>query len=232
MCGSLSPLAANVAFVKNLPYDPRRDLTPVAGATSTNHILVVAPSSPIRSFADFIAYAKQRPGQVTIGYSTAIVQLQIATLNKMAGIELMPVPYRGAPASVTDVMAGVLTATMANPGPAIQQEKSGQLRPLAVTSLKRNPATPDWPAISETLPGFDFPSWNAFVGPVGLPAEQVSRLSTAIAQALKKDDVVQRLRAEATQPLMMGPGELEAYIAAEVEKYVRLGKEAGIQAQG
>ena len=117
MCASLSPLAANVAFVKNLPYDPRRDLTPIAGATLTNHVLVVAPNSPIRTFADFIAYAKQRPGQVTIGYSTAIVQLQIATLNKLAGIELMPVPYRGAPASVTDVMAGVLTATMANPGP-------------------------------------------------------------------------------------------------------------------
>ena len=232
MCGSLSPLAANMAFVKNLPYDPRRDLTPIEGATLTNHVLVVAPDSPIRTFADFIGYAKERPGRVTIGYSTAIVQLQIATLNKLAGIELMPVPYRGAPASVTDVMAGVVTATMANPGPTIQHEQGGQLRPLAVTSLKRNPATPNWPAISETLAGFDFPSWNAFVGPVGLPAEQVSRLSSAIAQAQKQDDVVQRLGNEATQPLIMGPDELKAYIAAEVEKYVRLGKEAGIQAEG
>lgn len=231
MCGSLSPLAANVAFVKNMPYDPRRDLTPVAGATLTNHVLVVAPSSPIRTFADFIAYARQRSGQVTIGYSTAVVQLQIATISKLAGIELRPVPYRGAPASVTDVMAGVLTATMANPGPTIQQEKSDQLRPLAVTSLKRNPATPDWPAISETLPGFDFPSWNAFVGPVGLPPEQVSRLGTAITQALKQIDVVQRLGNEATLPLIMGPDELKAYIEAEVAKYVQLAKESDIQAE-
>jgi tripartite-type tricarboxylate transporter receptor subunit TctC len=232
MCGSLSPLAANMAFVKNLPYDPRRDLTPIEGATLTNHVLVVAPNSPIRTFADFIAYAKQRPGQVTIGYSTAIVQLQIATLNKMAGIELMPVPYRGAPASVTDVMAGVVTATMANPGPTIQFEQTGKLRPLAVTSLKRNPATPDWPAISETLPGFDFPSWNAFVGPVGLPPEQVHRLGTAIAQALRQPDVVQLLAKEATQPLIMGAEALKTYIDVEVEKYVRLAKEAGIQAEG
>ena len=232
MCASLSPLAANVAFVKNLPYDPRRDLTHIAGATLTNHVLVVAPNSPIRSFADFIAHAKQRPGQITIGYSTAIVQLQIATLNKLAGIELMPVPYRGAPASVTDVMAGVLTATMANPGPTIQQEKSGQLRPLAVTSLKRNPATPDWPAISETLPGFDFPSWNAFVGPPGMPQEQVKRLGVAIAEAQKQTEVVQRLAAEATQPLIMGADELKAYIAAEVAKYVQLAKESGIQSEG
>ena len=84
--------------------------------------------------------------------------------------------------------------------------------------MKRNPATPEGPAISETLPGFDFPSWNAFVGPVGLPPEQYDRLSAAIAQALKQEDVVQRLGNEATQPLMMGPDELKAYIAAEVEK--------------
>jgi tripartite-type tricarboxylate transporter receptor subunit TctC len=229
MCGSLSPLAANVAFVKDLPYHPVRDLTAIAGATLTNHVLVVDPSSPVRTFADFLAYAKQRPGAVTIGYSTSLVQLQIATLNKMAGIELMPVPYRGVPASVTDVMGGTLTATLANPGPAIQYEKSGRLRPLAVSSLKRNPVTPNWPAMSETLPGFDFPSWNAFVGPPRMPPEQVNQLSEVIAKALKQNDVVERLGNEATLPLIMGPDELKTYMEAEVAKYVQLGKEAGIQ---
>jgi tripartite-type tricarboxylate transporter receptor subunit TctC len=229
MCGSLSPLAANVAFVKNLPYDPLRDLTAIAGATLTNHILVVAPNTPVRTFEEFIAYAKQRPGEVTVGYSTSIVQLQIATINKMAGIQLMPVPYRGVPASVTDVMGGTLTATLGNPGPTIGYEKSGRLRPLAVTSVKRNPLTPDWPAMSEILPGFDFPSWNAFVGPPGMPKELVDRLSETIAKALKQEDVVQRLGNEATLPLIMGPDELKAYMTAEVAKYVDLGKGAGIQ---
>jgi tripartite-type tricarboxylate transporter receptor subunit TctC len=229
MAGSLSPLATNVALVKNMPYDPRRDLTPIAGSTLTNHVLVVRADSPIRTFADFIAYAKQRPGKVAIGYSTSLVQLQIASINKMAGIDLLPVPYKGAPATVTDTIGGVLDATMANPGPTIEMVKGGRLRALAVTSLKRNAITPDWPAISETLPGFDFGAWNAWVGPAGMPRDIVNRLSSAIGQTLRRPEVVQQLALEATQPLIMGPDEVKAYIEAEVAKYVRLAKEAGIQ---
>lgn len=229
MAGSLSPLATNVALVKNMTYDPRRDLTPIAGSTLTNHVLVVRADSPIKTFADFIAYAKQRPGKVSIGYSTSLVQLQIASINKLAGVDLLPVPYKGAPATVTDTIGGVLDATMANPGPTIEMVKAGRLRAIAVTSLKRNAITPDWPAISETLPGFDFGAWNAWVGPAGMPRELVNRLSSAIAQTLRRPEVVQQLALEATQPLIMGPDEVKAYIEAEVAKYVRLAKEAGIQ---
>ncbi len=229
MAASLSPLAINVAFVKNMPYDPLRDLTPIAGSTLTNHVLVVKASSPIRTFADFLAYAKQRPGQVSIGYSTSLVQLQIAALKKLTGVDLLAVPYKGAPATVTDVMGGVLDATMANPGPTIGMVKAGQLRVLGVTSVKRNPTTPDWPALSETVPGFDFPAWNAFVGPAGMSKELVARLSSAIAQAQKQSSVVQNLANEGTLPLIMGPDELKTYMAAEVAKFVRSAKEAGIQ---
>lgn len=229
MAGSLSPLATNVALVKNMTYDPRRDLTPIAGSTLTNHVLVVRADSPIKTFADFIAYAKQRPGKVSIGYSTSLVQLQIASINKLAGVDLLPVPYKGAPATVTDTIGGVLDATMANPGPTIEMVKAGRLRAIAVTSLKRNAITPDWPAISETLPGFDFGAWNAWVGPAGMPRELVNRLSSAIAQTLRRPEVVQQLALEATQPLIMGPDEVKAYIEAEVAKYVRLAREAGIQ---
>ena len=103
LLGSLSPLAINVALVKNLPYDPRRDVTHIAGTSLTNHVLMVASTSKIRTLADFIAYAKERPGKVSIGYSTTSVQLQIATMNKLAGIELLGVPYKGSPATITDL---------------------------------------------------------------------------------------------------------------------------------
>jgi tripartite-type tricarboxylate transporter receptor subunit TctC len=231
LAGSLSPLAANVAFVKDLPYDPLTDLTPVAGSTLTNHVLVVAPDSPITTFPEFIEYAKAHPGEVTVGYSTAIAQLQIITMNQMAGIELLAVPYQGAPASVTDVMGGVLTSTLANTGPTIEYERAGRLRPLGVSSLERNPLTPDWPAFSETLPGFDFPSWNAFVGPVGMDPAVVARLSEAIAEAQRQPEVVEQLGREATLPLIMGPDELKAYMASEVAKYVDLAGKAGIEPQ-
>jgi tripartite-type tricarboxylate transporter receptor subunit TctC len=229
MCGSLSPLATNVAFVKDLPYDPRRNLTPIGGATLTNHVLLVRSDSPIRSFADFIAAAKQRPGKLSVGASTSIVQLQIASMNRMAGIDLLVVPYKGTPATITDVIGGVLDATLTDPGNALAQVKGGRLRPLAVTSLKRNPATPDWPAISETLPGFDFPSWNAVVGPAGMSRELVDRISAALIESQKQPEVADFLKSQGTVPLIMGPDQLRGYMVSEVDKYVRLAREANIQ---
>ena len=218
LCGSLSPLATNMAFVKNLPYDPRRDLTPIAGTSLTNHVLVVKAESPIRTFADFIAYAKQNPGRVSVGSSTSIVQLQIATINKLAGINLLTVPYKGTPASITDVLGGVLDATFTDQGNA-----------LGVSSLKRNPSAPSWPAISETLAGFDFASWNAFMGPAGMSPELVNRISAAVAKAQMQPEVVQQLATTGTIPLIMGPDEVKAYMAAEIAKWVRLAREANIQ---
>ena len=229
MCGSLSPLAVNVALVKDLPYHPLRDLTPIAGTSMTNHVLMVKADSPIRTVADFLAAARQRPGKFSIGYSTTTVQVQIATMNKLAGIQLLPVPYKGTPATLTDVIGGVLDATLTDPGNALSQVKGGNMRALGVTSLKRNPATPDWPAIAETLPGFDFPSWNAIVGPAGMPRELVERLSGATMQALKQKEVVDRYAANGTQPLVMGTAELKSYMEAEIAKWVRLAREANIQ---
>ncbi|MBB3221611.1 Bug family tripartite tricarboxylate transporter substrate binding protein [Pseudoduganella umbonata] len=229
MCGSNSPLAANVAFVKNLPYDPLRDFTPIAGVTLTNHVLLVKASHPARTLAEFIAYAKQRPGKVSVGSSTASVRLQIATLNQRAGIQLMDVPYRGTPASITDVMGGVLEATLTDPGNALSQVQGGQMRALGVTSLRRNPATPSWPAISETLPGFDFPSWNALVGPAGMPRDVVQRLADAVAKARKHPDVVAALKRHGSTTLDMGPEQLKDFMAAETSKWVSLARAAGIQ---
>nr|WP_315425784.1 tripartite tricarboxylate transporter substrate binding protein [uncultured Albidiferax sp.] len=229
LCGSNSPLAANVAFVKSMGYDPRKDLTPIAGVSLTNHVLMVKTDSPIRSFAEFIVYAKTRPGKVGVGYSTTAVQTQIATINKLAGIELLPVPYRGSPATITDVIGGVLDATLTDPGNAQSQVKAGQLRALAVTSLKRNPTTPDWPAISEILPGFDFPSWNALIGPPGMSRELVLRVSSAVMQAQKQQELVEKYSTHGTTPLILGPDELKAFIEAETTRWVKLAQAAKIQ---
>ena len=229
LLASNSPLAANMAFVKNMPYDPRRDLTPIAGASLTNHVLMVNASSPIRTLPEFLAQAKKRPGKVSIGYSTTSVQLQIATMNKLGAVELLAIPYKGSPATLTDVIGGALDATLTDPGNALTQVKSGRMRALAVSSLKRNPVTPDWPAISETLPGFDFPSWNALVGPAKLPRELVDKLSAAVIQAQKQKSVVEKLAASGTIPLSMGPDELKSFMDSETAKWVRLAREANIQ---
>ena len=231
LCATNSHLATNVSLVKNLPYDPERDLTPIAGMITGMQVLLVRAGSPIRSFKDFIAQARQRPGSVSVGHSTSIVQLQYATLAKMAGIELLPVPYKGTPATATDVIGGVLDAMLETVAQAQSQVKAGQMRALAVTMATRSPHFPDVPTIAELLPGFDFPTWNGFFGPAGLPREVVLRLSAAIAQAQRLPEVSQHLNSLGLPPFIIEPDELKTFIHSEITKYARLAKEAGMQPQ-
>jgi tripartite-type tricarboxylate transporter receptor subunit TctC len=227
--GSQSPLALNVALVKNLPYDPRRDLTPISGVSLVNHILVVKASFPAKGFAEFIAYAKQNPGKVTIGYSTSLVQMQISSMNKQAGIDLLPVPYKGTPATVTDLLGESLSATLLDPGNALPHIKSGAMRALGVTSIKRNPLTPDIPAISETLPGYDFAAWTAMVGPAGMRRETVNRIHAAMESALRQKEVVDKFAQAATNPYFLAPDAFKQLIESETAKWLRLAREANIQ---
>ena len=148
---------------------------------------MVGSTFPARTFAEFIAYAKQNPGKVEHrllhrGGAGADRDNEQARRHRTAGVA-----YKGTPATITDVLGGSLDATLVDPGNALAQVKGGKMRALAVTSLKRNPVTPDWPAISETLPGFDFPSWNALVGPAGMPRELVNKINAAMNSALKAE---------------------------------------------
>lgn len=230
LVGSNSPLATNVALVKNLQYDPRRDFTPIAGFGETMHVLMVAPNHPARTMAEFIAHVKQQPPRsVGVGTSTSSVQVQIATLNKLAGIELLPVPYKGIPATITDVIGGTLPATLVDLANAMAQAKSGKLRPIAVTSIRRNPLVPDWPAVSETLPGFDFPSWVGLVGPAGIPREVADRLNAAANTALKQPEVLEKLATIGMAPMLMTPDQMKAYIATETSRWVQLARDANVQ---
>lgn len=229
--GSQSPLAINVAVVKNLPYDPRRDVTPISGVSLVNHVLIVKTSFPAKTLPEFIAYAKQHPGNVSIGYATTTVQAEIAALNKLAGIELLAVPYKGVPATVTDLLGGSLSATFVDPGNALAQIKNGTVRALGVTSLKRNPLTPDWPAISETLPGYEFPTWTAMVGPPGMPREVVNKIHAAMDSALKQKEVVDKYAQAGTIPFLIAPDGLKALIETDTAKWIKLAKESNIQAE-
>jgi tripartite-type tricarboxylate transporter receptor subunit TctC len=229
LLGSQSPLATNVAMVKNLAYDPRKDFSPINGFGETMHVLMVRPGFPAKTMSEFIAYAKQRPGKVSVGSTTSSVQTQIATLNKLGGIDLLVVPYKGIPATITDVIGGSLDATLVDLANAMAQAKAGKLVPIAVTSIKRNPLVPDWPAVSETLPGFDFPSWVGLVGPAGMSKELVDKLNAAVAQALRHPDVAARLSTIGMTPMLMSAEQFKGVIAEETVKWIRLAREANIQ---
>jgi tripartite-type tricarboxylate transporter receptor subunit TctC len=229
MVSSVSPLAVNLALYANVPYDPRRDLTPIAGVSLTNNVLVVKSTHPARTFAEFLDLAKKRPRDFSVGSSTASTQLQLQTINRLAGTDILIVPYKGSPASVTDVLGDTLTGTLVDPGIALAQTKGGQLRALAVGSAKRNPVTPDWPTMSETLPGVDFGIWNVMTGPAGMPRDLVNRISAAVADALKQKDVIDKYALSGTVPFVLGPDEVKALLASEGDKWMKFAKDANIK---
>jgi tripartite-type tricarboxylate transporter receptor subunit TctC len=140
---SNSPVAVNVVMVRNLPYDPRRELTPIAGVNRTNHCLLVRSDHPANTFPEFIQHARTRPGRVSVGTSSTTAQMIVAAMSRQGGIELLGVSYRGTPQTITDVLGGTLEATLLDPGNALAQVRGGRMKALAVTSGQRNPLVPD-----------------------------------------------------------------------------------------
>jgi tripartite-type tricarboxylate transporter receptor subunit TctC len=230
--GSSSTMAANVALVKNMPYDPAKDLSPVAGVADSVSALLVKSDFPAKTLAEFIAYAKQHPGKLNAGYGSSSTQVSIAMLSKQAGIDVALVPYKSTPLAVTDLLGGTLDLTFADLGNATPHTKSGSLRSLGVGVSKRSPMVPEWPPIADTVPGFeDIVGWIAIAGPPGLPKEVADKLSVAVAQALQSPEIKTRLANFGLSPMPMSPEQLKTFINKEVLKWVRLAKDARMEPQ-
>ena len=231
LLGSQSPLAGNVALVKNLPYDPRKDLTPINGFGETFHALMVRPDHPAKTMPEFIAYARQKNGQVSIGSTTAATEIEIAAVTKATGVPLLTVPYKGIPATIVDVIGGTLDASFVDLANAMSQAQGGKLRPIAITALKRSPLVPTWPAMSETIPGYDIPSWVALVGPAGMQPDLVLKINAAVTKALNNPELKDKLATIGMTPMIMTPQEFGTLINNETVKWVRLAKEANMEPQ-
>ena len=226
---SNSALATNVALVKALPYDPLRDFTPIAGGSITPTCVIVKAGSPYRSLTELLGAAKASPGKLNFGYGSTFVQAQVANINTKAGVDFMPVPFKTTGDAVTAVLSSVVDVTITDPGNAMALAAGGQARILAVTSLRRSPAMPEVPPVADSVPGHDFIAWAALVGPPGMPRELVDRLSNAVRDAQRDPEVVEKLRAGARTPLLLGPDELKVFMAAEVQKWIEVAREAKIQ---
>lgn len=226
---SNSAISSNVALLKKIPYDPNKDFSAVTGIGETMLVLMVKNNFPAKNVQELIAHIKQHPGKVTAGYGSSTSQVSIAIFNKLAGVDALAVPYKGIPLAVNDVLGGTLDFTFVDIGNALAQARGGTMRALGVTSLKRNPLAPDWPAIADVLPGFDVTAWFAVVGPAGLPKEVVERFDAATAQALKQPELKSRLSTVGITPMRMAPEQLKAFIGTEIIKWTRVVKDADIQ---
>ena len=226
---SNSAAASNVALLKSIPYDPNKDFTPIAGIGENMLVLMVKSDHPAKNIQEFISYASQRPGKVNAGYGSSSSQVSIAVLNKLAKIDTMMVPYKGIPLAVNDVLAGVVEFSFVDQGNAMAQSKGGKMRVLGVTSNKRSMLIPEWPALSETLPGFDITAWFAVLGPAGIPKDVVEKLNTQITNILKQNEFKEKMAGIGIQTMPMTSDQLKSHVASEVTKWIRLVKEANIQ---
>ena len=228
--GSSSTLAANVALLKNIPYDPTKDFSPVAGIADSVTALILKSSFPAKNLQEFIAYVKQRPGKLSAGYGSSSTQVSIAMLNRLAGLDVVAVPYKGTPLAVNDVLGGTLDFTFADLGNVLPHVKAGTLRGIGLSTPKRSAMVPDWPPIVESVPGFeDITGWIAIVGPVGLSKDVSDKLSAAATQALQQPDVKNRLAIFGLSPMPMSPEQLKLFIGTEAPKWTRMIKGANIQ---
>jgi tripartite-type tricarboxylate transporter receptor subunit TctC len=225
------PLAVNRFLFPSLNYDPLEDLAPVSLICEYPNIMAVPITSPARSVGDFIAYAKANKGKVTFassGHGTS-VHLSGELFKRMAGIEMLHVPYRGAGPALNDLLPGRVDVMFNNIGAVLPLIRGGKLRGLAVTTAKRTPAAPDLPPIAEAgVPGFDVSSWYALFAPARTAPEVVRKMHADTVAALT--DAVTRERLEQLGVVVVGstPAELATFLRAEMDKWGPVIKEAGI----
>ena len=187
--------AGNPALMHDIGWDPLRDLAAVGLADSAPHGIFVAPELPVNTLAEFIAYAKARPGQVNYASSGngSIQHIGAARFAQAIGAEMVHVPYRGAGPAMQDVVAGRVQLFVTTPSSAISLVQGGKLKALAIASRNRISALPDVPTTAEAgMPGFTVDAWFAFFAPAGTPAPVLERLNAAMRQAAADPDVMRR----------------------------------------
>ena len=224
-----TPQAANVSLFKKLNYDPVKDFTPITRYGTTSFMLMVRPDFPAKDLKGFIAHARSQPGKLSGGYGSSGSQVSLAMLKQLGKLDIVEVPYKGIPQTITDTMGGSLQLTFVDMANAQAQVKGGKLRGLGVTNGKRSPLAPDLPAIAEELPGYEIIAWFALVAPAKLPEPIVQRLNDANMKAMSKPDVKEKFALVGTDVAPMGPAEFGKFIQSEVAHWAQLVKLAGIQ---
>jgi tripartite-type tricarboxylate transporter receptor subunit TctC len=228
--GFTGPLAASPAFLKNAPYNPLKDLSPVTLVDSSPAVLVVNNDLPVKTVQELIAYAKAQPGALNFGSAGqgTIGHVAGELFNQYAGTKMLHVPYKNVSQAVTDVVAGHLKVIF-HVAPALMPlVKGGQLRALGVTSLKKWSVTPDLPSIAEVaLPGYEATVWHGVIVPTGTPDEIIRKVYEDIAAAMKTEAVVKQFNAQWIEPLGTSPAEFSAFLKSEVENYVKLASSSG-----
>lgn len=228
--GYVGTHAINPALFAKLPYDPVKDFAPISLVAVAPNILVIHPSLPLRNTRELIALAKSKPGQLYFssagnGSAPHLAGVLFAT---MAGVNIVHVPYKGAPQATQDLIAGQVQMQFPTIPVVLPFIKSGRLRAIAVTSVKRSPALPELQTIAESgLSGYEAVSWYGVLGPAGLPREIVARVNAEIGRILRLADVMESYTAQGADAAPGSPEQFAGLIQSEIQKWGKVVRDSG-----
>lgn len=231
LMGSQATNSINPELYTDLPYDPVRDLAPVAMVGGVGSILYVRNSLEVRSLPDLLDLVRRRPGELTYGSAGngGGSHLSMALLEMMAGVRMTHVPYRGTAPATTDLLAGQIDAMCDPVTTAMPHVTGGRVRALAVTTPQRLPALPDIPTVAESgVPGYEAVSYYAFFVPAGVPAQILSTLQARIAKVIAEPAVAARLAEQGMMAMPLTPSQLAEYVAQDRKRWQQVIRTAGI----
>ena len=229
LMGANGVIAVNPGLYRKMPFDPQKDLAPVSLVGTGALLMVVHPSLPARSVADFIALAKAKPGSINFASSGSgsTAHLCSELLKSMAAIDIVHVPYKGAAPALNDVIGGQVQMLITGVSSAIPHVRSGKLRALGVSSPKRVSALPDVPAIGETVPGYEVLTWYGVFVPTGTPAAIIKRLHAAIVAGMASKDTQDRMTALGAEAVTNSPAAFATLVRDEIAKWSKVLRSAG-----
>ena len=225
--------AVNPGLYKKLSYDSLADFTPITRLAYAPLLLVVNPALPVHSVKDLIAMARAKPGELDYGTSSVAGATQLATelFNYTAKIKMTNIPYKGAPAMLVDLLGGRIHLTFATMPSSVGYARTGKLRGIAVTSLKRSAAVPGVPTVAESgLPGYEMVAWQGLLAPKGISPALLQRIHAETAAVLQQPEIRKQLAVEGGEAVGDTPEQFAKWLRAEIAKWTRIVKEAGIRA--
>ena len=225
--------ATNPFLYPKIPYDTFKDFTPISLLGSSPNILLVRADSPFKTLADLIAQARAKPGSLSFAHAGTGTSTHLAgeLLKNLARIDINAIPYKGGAPAINDLLGGQIPMSFNNGPESVGQLEAGTVRALAVTTASRAPFLPNVPSMAETVPGYDTEVWWGLLGPAGMPADVVAKLSHDFVAALNTDAVKERLTKLGALPIGSTPQQFDAKIHADYEKWGPIIKAAGIKAE-
>jgi tripartite-type tricarboxylate transporter receptor subunit TctC len=232
LMGSIGTQAVNASLYRNMPYDSAKDFTAIALVIEAESLLALHPSVGANTSAELIALARARPGKLTCASAGVGTTSHLACelFKSMAKVDVVHVPYKGNVPAITDLLGGQTSMLFATMPTVLPHVKAGKLKGVAVLGAGRSPAAPEFPALAETLTGFEVNNWVGTFGPAGLPSAIAAKLNSEILTVMRTPEVQQRLLAEGARFTPMTLAQFADFVAAETAKWGKLIREVGIRA--